>query len=146
MLGKWRELAIERAMHSFLAVVTLLAGCAVCLDFWFHGPLSWFVRQRFVVPSVEARWGFHAESCSDEVPACLYIVTEVVPGGPFDLAGVAPGYSVVPKRTGFRLLPNQDWFYDRLDSANEEVAFRLRSNPYDVRTETTVRVRIRPAT
>ncbi len=142
----WRSVELRKALRRFLVVATIMVSCALSFDFLFGGPLSWFVRQRFIIPPIEAKWGFHAERRSHDLWGSAYTITEVTPGGPFDRAGIAPGYVVVPKLQGFMLFPIQDWFYDNLDRAEDELYVRLRRLPNDPRTDTVFHVRIRPAT
>jgi hypothetical protein len=91
----WQPLA----PRSFLLILAVLAITFTSLDIAWHGPLTWAATQRFVVVPAEREWGFHAEPKdygSAGKSSSLLTVIRVTPGGPFDRAGIKPGFAFAP--------------------------------------------------
>jgi hypothetical protein len=119
--------------HSFLLLVFVLVVCLGSLDMAMHGPCTTYIAWLFVVRPVEKEWGFHAEwkdyGPSDEACSLLTVV-DVASGGPFDQAGIRPGFTFAPRRCAF----GGPWFggvYSLFANGANPVRVRMLPHPGD---------------
>ena|SRR5215471_7226992 len=87
---------------ALLLVLVVLFVCLASLDLAWHGPLTTGAVEYFLIRPAERHWGFHAEwkefGSANDVYSLLTVV-RVAQGGPFDRAGIKPGFAFAPRHS-----------------------------------------------
>ena len=129
--------APEATWRTFAVVLAVLGLLYVALDLSVNGPFATWTFELAVVRPVERAYGFDAEWETVAGHAHL-VITNIVPGGRFDRAGVRPGYAFAPARCGWFALAG-GWYALLLD-AKGPAGVALQIVPGDVTTEQSFRV------
>ncbi|MBZ5638866.1 MAG: hypothetical protein LAO51_08945 [Acidobacteriia bacterium] len=130
-------------LRTAAITIAVLAVCGFVVDVALQGPLTCWVWEEYVVARAEAAWGFHAQWIEYSNGHQYLTILAVTPGGPFDRAGVRPGYIDSPMRSAS--YGEAGGLYCNLDRSTDEAHLVLWERAFDRSSQRKIVARRKPA-